>query len=137
MFNKLKDAASGIAEKVSTASSDLKDVGVDKIKQSISDLLSGVEVIRRSGYNPKGINLKLGISPTVTIKVEYIASNSNEDIEIVLNDSPNETVSLFLKALKMIGSTQGALNSIEGIQASDFDVTLGISPSVGLSYKII
>ena len=99
--------------------------------------MASATVIRRSGYNPKSINLKLGISPTVTIKVEYIQSSSNEEIDVVLNDAPNETVKLFLKTLKMLSGAQQSLNSIQGIQASDFDVTLGISPSVGLSYKVL
>ncbi len=137
MFNKLKDAASGLTDKVVSASADLKDSGVEKIKDSISELLAGVTVIRRSGYNPKNINLKLGISPTVTIKVEYIQNSANEEIEAVLNDAPNETVKLFLKALKMLSAAQQTLNSVQGIQGTDFDVTLGISPSVGLSYKVL
>ena len=122
---------------MASAAGDLKDSGVEKLKDSIAELVAGISVIRRSGYNPKGISLKLGLSPSVGVKVEYINSPSNEEIDVVLQDAPNETVKLFLKTLKTVGAAQASMSTIQGLEANDFEVSLGLSPSVGLNFRIL
>lgn len=133
---KLKGAASNVTSKIAEKSADIKDIGVIKLKQTVSEVVASVSLIRAVGFKPKGISIKLGLSPTVSLKVEYMRDETPEALESVIARTTSEMIKVLLKTLGSIKVVHSALDSIPGLDASEFDVTLGLSPSIGMTYKI-
>lgn len=134
--DKFKNAASSVTSKIAEKSSDLKDLGVIKLKQTVSEVVASVSLIRAVGFKPKGISIKLGLSPTVSLKVEYMREETSEALEAVIGRATSDVIKVLLKTLGSIKVVHSAMDSIPGLDASEFDVTLGISPSVGMTYRI-
>lgn len=129
-------AASGMASAVADKGSDLKELSLLKLKKTVGEVVASMNLIRSVGFNPKGISVKLGLNPTVSIKVEVMNQDSLQDIENIISQTPSNAIKVLLRALGSMKQAHAVLSSIPGLNASEFDVTVGLSPSVGLSYKL-
>lgn len=130
-LDKAKDSLSNAMSAVAS----LKDVGGEKIVESVNELSAGIPLIEEAGFKVDGLNIDLGIPPDISISFSKTNEVSEESIQKLIDDNEDKKILvLVLKALLTANSLQGRI-TFNKFVFGGVSIKLGIPPAVSLRYK--
>ncbi len=146
-LDKAKEAVSNVSEKIVEIKDDVigdeqkaimdefKESSIGKVKQVMEELNNSLGLITRSGYEFKGINVSLGLPPSVSTSFHYKKDISEDEKTALLEEaSEKRFVSMTLKCLFKAGDFYHSIKlgeyTLDGVS-----ITLGLTPGVSVGFK--
>jgi hypothetical protein len=136
---KLEDITEAASENINlNFLDDIKDAGIDKIKDAWHDINESTDLIRQSGYHITDISLNLSLSPTIGMNLFRVQDVSPEEIKTLMEENKN---SKFMYALLLTISKANSLEkNLESgtLKFTGISIDLGLSiPKMSLKFKKI
>tara|TARA_B100000886_G_C20424912_1_gene493451 strand:+ start:1827 stop:2213 length:387 start_codon:yes stop_codon:yes gene_type:complete len=126
LFDKIKDSG----EKLSN----LKEVGVEKVKSTLKDFENALPIIKKAGYNLNELNIGVGVPPSIIASFN-IKKVSEKDYEAALDEiDSNKVGKAVLKALIGASKMKEKLE-IKSMTMNEIHVEIGLIPKVNLIYS--
>ena len=141
-----KEAVTNITEKViemkddmigdeqSAILSEFKESGLNKIKSSMEEISNSVQLISKSGYDFKKMEVSMGLPPSVSAVFHYnkeITETEKSDLQAEAKDK--RIVELILKCLFKANEFYHSAN-IGNYKVEEVKITLGLSPGMDISF---
>jgi hypothetical protein len=128
----------GLMDKLKTAATDksleLLAAGAEKLRGTLDDLAGLAPQIEKVGYHLTDLTLSLGLSPSVTLHLTRQFVADEEAFQAVrLNQPDGKTLSILLKTLEMVNSTQRRLE-LKNRAFKGVEVELGLPPVVRMKF---
>jgi uncharacterized membrane protein YvbJ len=148
-LDKAKSAVSNVSEKIVEIKDDVigdeqkaimdefKETSIGKVKQVMEEINNSLGLITKSGYEFKGINVSLGLPPSVSTSFHYKKDISDDEKAALLEESKEKKfVSMTLKCLFKAGDFYHSIKmgeyTLDGVS-----ITLGLTPGVSVGFKKI
>lgn len=148
-LDKAKSAVSNVSEKIVEIKDDVigdeqkaimdefKETSIGKVKQVMEEINNSLGLITKSGYEFKGINVSLGLPPSVSTSFHYKKDISEDEKAALLEEAKEKKfVSMTLKCLFKAGDFYHSIKmgeyTLEGVS-----ITLGLTPGVSVGFKKI
>jgi len=126
LFDKIKDSG----EKLSN----LKEVGVEKVKSTLKDFENALPIIKKAGYNLNELNIGVGVPPSIIASFN-IKKVSEKDYEAALDEiDSNKVGKAVLNALISASKMKEKLE-IKSMTMNEIHVEIGLVPKVNLIYS--
>ena len=126
LFDKIKDSG----EKLSN----LKEVGVEKVKSTLKDFENALPIIKKAGYNLNELNIGVGVPPSIIASFN-IKKVSEKDYEAALDEiDSNKVGKAVLNALIGASKMKEKLE-IKSMTMNEIHVEIGLVPKVNLIYS--
>jgi hypothetical protein len=153
IFNKAKEAAKGAVNNVTDKvisfkdnylsdeqeeiAEDFKDAGSGKVKETIDSINGSISLIRKAGYEFKGMGVSLGLSPSISLSFHYLNSITDDERTSVMEQAEGKKmVKLILKLLFKAGDFYTSIKMGDyGLDA--VNISLGLSPGLSITFKKI
>jgi hypothetical protein len=139
MFKNFSDKIKEQSEKVKELKEklpgiDLSKFGVEKLNETIKQVMDILPEIEKAGYTLSETEIELGIPPTV--KIHFQIGNQTEDLEKVIPNLPedNKLGNLILKGLLLATKVQNMVN-IKGEKLQEVEIELGATPKVTIHFQ--
>lgn len=147
LISKAKEKASELTDKISEIKDDLwgdeerdikeefKESGREKIKSVLEYINNSTEMIKKSGFELKGMGIALSLSPVITSSFGFQKKISAEEREALLAEASDS------KLLKIIFHCLfKASDFFDAIKFSDYkldtvNITLGLTPGINMTFK--
>lgn len=146
ILNIAKEAVSGITEKVTEMKQDLigeeqtailsefKESGLNKIRSSMEEISNSVQLISKSGYDFKSMEVSMGLPPSVSAVFHYIKEISESERSDLLTEVKDRNiVTIILKCLFKANEFYHSAN-IGSYKVDEVKITLGLTPGVDISF---
>ena len=148
-LDKAKSAVSNVSEKIVEIKDDVigdeqkvimdefKETSIGKVKQVMEEINNSLGLITKSGYEFKGINVSLGLPPSVSTSFHYKKDISEDEKAALLEEAKEKKfVSMTLKCLFKAGDFYHSIKmgeyTLDGVS-----ITLGLTPGVSVGFKKI
>lgn len=128
----------GLMDKLKTAATDksmeLLAAGADKLRGTLDDLAGLAPHLEKVGYHLTDLTLSLGLSPSVILHLtrEFVAGEEAFKAA-ALGQPDSKTLSLLLKTLEVVNSTQRRLE-LKNRAFKGVEVELGVPPVVRMKF---
>lgn len=123
-----------IGDEQSEILSEFKESGLKKIKSSMEEISNSVQLISKSGYDFKKMEVSMGLPPSVSAVFHYnkeISETEKSDLQAEAKD--RRIVELILKCLFKANEFYHSAN-IGNYKVEEVKITLGLSPGVDISF---
>jgi len=147
LLDKAKNAVSSVSEKIvemkddvigdeqKTIMDEFKESSIGKVKQVMEEINNSLGLITRSGYEFKGINVSLGLPPSVSTSFHYKRDIPDDEKTALLEEAKEKKfVSMTLKCLFKAGDFYHSIKlgdyTLDGVS-----ITLGLTPGVSVGFK--
>ncbi|MBE2219398.1 MAG: hypothetical protein IAE90_14395 [Ignavibacteria bacterium] len=147
LLDKAKDAVSNVSEKIVEIKDDVigdeqkaimdefKENSIGKVKQVMEEINNSLGIITKSGYEFKGINVSLGLPPSVGTAFHYKKDIPEaERITLMEEAKDRRFVTMILKCLFKAGDFYHSIKmgdyTLDGVS-----ITLGLTPGVSVGFK--
>jgi len=144
---KAKDAVSNVSEIIVEIKDDVigdeqkaimdefKETSIGKVKQVMEELNNSLGIITKSGYEFKGINVSLGMPPSVSTAFHYKKDTTVAERAAVMEEAKDRRfVTMILKCLFKAGDFYHSVKmgeyTLDGVS-----ITLGLTPGVSVGFK--
>lgn len=147
LLNKAKSAVSSVSDKIVEMKEDMigdeqkaimdefKESSLGKVKQVMEELNNSLGIITKSGYEFKGINVSLGIPPSLSTSFHYKKEISDAEKTALLEEAKEKKfVLMTLKCLFKAGDFYHSIKMGEYI-LNEVSITLGLTPGVSVGFK--
>lgn len=147
LLDKAKSAVSSVSGKIVEMKDDMisdeqkaimdefKESSLGKVKQVMEELNNSLGIITKSGYEFKGINVSLGIPPSVSTSFRYKKDITEAEKTALLEEAKEKKfVSMTLKCLFKAGDFYQSIKMGEYI-LDGVSITLGLTPGVSVEFK--
>ena len=148
-LDKAKSAVSNVSEKIVEIKDDVigdeqkaimdefKETSIGKVKQVMEEINNSLGLITKSGYEFKGINVSLGLPPSVSTSFHYKKDISEDEKAALLEEAKEKKfVSMTLKCIFKAGDFYHSIKmgeyTLDGVS-----ITLGLTPGVSVGFKKI
>jgi hypothetical protein len=114
---------------------EFKESGREKIKSVLEYINNSAEMIKKSGFELKGLGIALSLSPVITSSFGFQKKISEEERESLLKETSES------KLLKIIFHCLfKASDFFDAIKFSDYkldtvNITLGLTPGINMTFK--
>ena len=126
LFDKIKDSG----EKLSN----LKEVGVEKVKSTLKDFENALPIIKKAGYNLNELNVGVGLPPSIIASFS-IKKVSEKEYSAALDEiDSNKVGKAVLNALNSASKMKEKLE-IKSMTMNEIHVEIGLIPKVNLIYS--
>lgn len=147
LLEKARSAVTNVQEKIVEMKEDVigdeqraimdefKESSLAKVKSVMEELNNSLGIITRSGYEFKGINVSLGIPPSVSTSFHYKRDISDDERAALLEEAAEKRfVTMTLKCLFKAGDFYHSIKMGEYI-LDGVSITLGLTPGVSVGFK--
>ncbi len=147
LLDKAKSAVTNVQEKIVEMKEDVigdeqkaimdefKESSLAKVKSVMEELNNSLGLITRAGYEFKGINVSLGIPPSVSTSFHYKKDISDEEKAALLEEASDKRfVTMTLKCLFKAGDFYHSIKMGDYI-LDGVSITLGLTPGVSVGFK--
>jgi len=151
IFEKAKETALGavssVSEKVisfkdnyigdeqNEITEDLKDATTSKLKEIIDNVNDSLDLIKKSGYEFKGLGVALGLTPSISLSFSYVKDVSEDErIKIMESAEGKKTVKIVLKLLFKAGDFYKTIK-LGNYVLDTVNISLGLSLGMSLTMK--
>ena len=147
LLDKAKSAVTSVSEKIVEIKDDVigdeqkaimdefKETGIGKVRQVLEELNSSLVLITKSGYEFKGVNVSLGLPPSVSTAFHYKKDIPDADKTALLEEAKEKRfVTMILKCLFKAGDFYNSIKMGEYI-LDGVSITLGLTPGVSVGFK--
>lgn len=123
-----------IGDEQSAILSEFKESGLNKIKTSMEEISNSVQLISKSGYNFKSMEVSMGLPPSVSAVFHYIKEISESERSDLLTEVKDRNiVTIILKCLFKANEFYHSAN-IGNYKVDEVKITLGLTPGVDISF---
>ncbi len=123
-----------IGDEQSAILSEFKESGLNKIKTSMEEISNSVQLISKSGYNFKSMEVSMGLPPSVSAVFHYIKEISESERSDLLTEVKDRNiVTIILKCLFKANEFYHSAN-IGSYKVDEVKITLGLTPGVDISF---
>lgn len=146
-LEKAKSAVTTVSEKIVEMKDDVigdeqkaimdefKESSIGKVKQVMEEINNSLGIITRSGYEFKGVNVSLGLPPSVSTSFHYKRDIPDDEKSELLEEAKEKRfVSMTLKCLFKAGDFYHSIKlgdyTLDGVS-----ITLGLTPGVSVGFK--
>jgi len=146
-LDKAKEAVTNVSEKIVEIKDDVigdeqkaimdefKETSIGKVKQVLEEINNSLSLITKSGYEFKGINVSLGLPPSVSTAFHYKKDIPEAEKTALLDECKEKRfVSMILKCLFKAGDFYHSIKmgeyTLDGVS-----ITLGLTPGVSVGFK--
>ena len=146
-LDKAKEAVTNVSEKIVEIKDDVigdeqkaimdefKETSIGKVRQVLEELNNSLALITKSGYEFKGVNVSLGLPPSVSTAFHYKKDIPEADKTALLEEAKEKRfVSMILKCLFKAGDFYNSIKmgeyTLDGVS-----ITLGLTPGVSVGFK--
>ena len=146
-LDKAKEAVSNVSEKIVEMKDDVigdeqkaimdefKETSIGKVKQVLEEINNSLGIITKSGYEFKGINVSLGLPPSVSTAFHYKKDIPDAEKALILEEAKDKRfVTMILKCLFKAGDFYHSIKMGEYI-LDGVSITLGLTPGVSVGFK--
>lgn len=146
-LDKAKEAVSNVSEKIVELKDDVigdeqkaimdefKETSIGKVKLVLEEINNSLGIITKSGYEFKGINVSLGLPPSVATAFHYKKDIPEAEKTALLAEANEKRfVTMILKCLFKAGDFYHSIKmgeyTLDGVS-----ITLGLTPGVSVGFK--
>lgn len=147
LISKAKEKASEISEKIMDLKDEIwgddeadiqeefKETGKDKLKSLLEYINNSTELIKKSGFELKGLGVSISLAPVITSSFGFIKKINPEEREALLKEASESRI------LKIIFHALFKANDyFDAIKFSDYkldtvNITLGLAPGINMTFK--
>jgi len=114
---------------------EFKEVGKDKLKSVLEYINNSSEIIKKSGFELKGLGISLTLAPVITSSFGFIKKIDSDEREALLAEVAESRI------LKIIFHCLFKANDFfDAIKFSDYkldtvNISLGFTPGVNMTFK--
>jgi len=147
LLDKARSAVTNVQEKIVEMKEDVigdeqkaimdefRESSLAKVKSVMEELNNSLGIITRSGYEFKGINVSLGIPPSVSTSFHYKKDISDDEKAALLEEAAEKRfVTMTLKCLFKAGDFYHSIKMGDYI-LDGVSITLGLTPGVSVGFK--
>lgn len=147
LLDKAKVAVSSVSEKIVEIKEDVlsdeqkaivsefKESGMGKVKLVMEEINNSLGIITRSGYEFKGIEVSIGLPPSISTSFHYNNDIPDSEKTALLEEAKEKKiVMIILKCLFKAGDFYNSVKMGEYI-LDGVKVTLGLTPGVNVGFK--
>ncbi len=147
LLDKAKSAVTNVQEKIVEMKEDVigdeqkaimdefRESSLAKVKSVMEELNNSLGIITRSGYEFKGINVSLGIPPSVSTSFHYKKDISDDERAALFEEAADKRfVTMTLKCLFKAGDFYHSIKMGDYI-LDGVSITLGLTPGVSVGFK--
>jgi hypothetical protein len=130
----LKTKATDVKEQLAEQASEMSDLGVTKLNETLGELNASLPILREAGYVIDGVTIKLGIPPKIVANFSGGSEVSGERIEALLAEHADRTLTtLLVKSVYHATKLQSLVN-VKGLRPTGVSVEIGLVPSVAVKF---
>jgi hypothetical protein len=130
MLDKAREAAASLAGKAG----DLTGAGLDKLKQTVDDIMDGSAKLRAVGYRLTDVELMMSLLPRAILRLVKEFDATDEAFTGALRDNAgNKTLCTVLKMLQQVDYVKNRV-PVKGRVFKELIIDLGVPPAVSLRY---
>lgn len=142
-----KEAVSNLTDKVIEMKEDLigdeqseilgefRETGLNKIKLVMDEIGNSVQLISKSGYDFKKMEVSMGLPPSLSAIFHYQKEiTEDEKTGLLAEAKDKKIVMIILKCLFKANEFYHSVN-IGSFKVDEVKITLGISPGVDISFE--
>jgi len=131
----LADVATGVNDQHAAATTEMKELGLAKLEESLADFNATVPILREAGYVLESVNIKLGLAPQVVANFSAGAAVPEERVDALLAEhAERKLTTLMVKSVYQATRLQSKL-SIRGMRPSGMSVEVGLVPQVTVKFS--
>ena len=142
MLDKVKEQGEQFKEKsqeikkidISMPELNLKEKGLDKIKDTIVQVTDALPVIKKAGYAVNEIEIGMGLPPSVVVHLMYEEGiDDDEKVKILEELGENKVGTMLLKSLLKATEVQAAIK-MGNLKFKEIEVEMSVPPSVTIKF---
>jgi len=131
----LKTRTTGIKEQVTSQASEISEVAINKINESLADFNAALPLLREAGYTLEGMSIELGLPPKIVASFSVTGTLSDEKVEVLLAENAERRLATYLvKSFHHATKLQSKID-IKGLKPSTIAVELGVIPQIAVKFK--
>ena len=131
LVNKAKDAAGAATDSVAS----MRDVGTDKIAETIESFRRSLPHLKGAGYELTEFEVELGIPPKLSPHFKYSAKSESDIAHAIEALKGNTLGTIVLTGLTKAGAIQQKI-AVGGCSFTHIEIELGLIPTVKLKYQV-
>jgi len=130
----LKAKATDVTEQLAEQASEMSDLGVTKLNETLGELNASLPILREAGYVIEGVTIKLGMPPKIVANFSGGSAVSGERIEALLGEhADRKLTTLLVKSVYHATKLQSLVN-VKGLRPTGVSVEIGLVPSVAVKF---
>jgi len=130
----LKAKATDVKEQLAEQASEMSDLGMTKLNETLAEFNASLPVLREAGYVLDGVTIKLGMPPKIVANFSGGSGVSGERIEGLLVEHADRTLTtLLVKSVYHATKLQSLVN-VKGLRPTGVSVEIGLVPSVAVKF---
>ncbi len=131
IINKVIETATAVADKVT----DIKESGTDLMNDKIEEITGSLQIVNRSGFSLKDINVSLGIPPEIGGTFVFNREVPDEEWEKLFAETEDkQTLNALLRSL-FKAQDMAEKMKLGNFKLDSVSIVLGIPPGIGLKFK--
>ncbi|MCI0661151.1 MAG: hypothetical protein L0220_08775 [Acidobacteria bacterium] len=131
----LKTRAGEVKDQIADQVTEMNEVGINKIKESLADFNAALPLLREAGYFLEGMNIELGIPLKIVARFSVNGGLSDEKVEALLAENAEREFATYLvKSIQQATKPQSKID-IKGLKPSTIAVELGLLPQIAVNFK--
>ena len=130
----LKAKAADVKEQLAEQASEMSDLGVTKLNETLAELNASLPVLREAGYIIDGVTIKLGMPPKIVANFSGGGGVSGERIEALLAEHAERKLTVLLVKSVYHATKLQSLVNVKGLRPTGVSVEIGLVPSVAVKF---
>jgi hypothetical protein len=113
---------------------EIKEAGFAKLAALVEEINGAVPVLREAGYRMEMVNIRLGVSPAVSVMFASAGDVSDERINALIEKNAERKMTVLLaKSLVQARKVQSKVK-VAGLEPIGISVDVGLFPEIGLKF---
>ena len=130
----LKAKAADVKEQIAEQASEMTDLGLTKLNETMTELNASLPVLREAGYVIDGVTIKLGMPPKIVANFSGGGNVTQERVDALLAEhADRKLMALLVKSVYHATKLQSLVN-VKGLRPTGVSVEIGLIPLVAVKF---
>lgn len=130
----LKAKAADVKEQLAEQASEMTDLGLTKLNETMAEFNASLPVLREAGYVIDGVTIKLGMPPKIVANFSGGGSVPGERIDALLAEhAERKLTTLLVKSVYHATKLQSLVN-VKGLRPTGVSIEIGLIPLVAVKF---
>jgi len=130
----LKGKAADVKDQIAEQASEMTDLGLTKLNETMTEFNASLPVLREAGYVIDGVTIKLGMPPKIVANFSGGGAVSGERIDALLAEhTERKLTTLLVKSVYHATKLQSLVN-VKGLRPTGVSIEIGLIPLVAVKF---